>query len=73
MATSVSSAPVSQPDPSLDIEVRLWRTSEGLTVRQAGEALGIPHRTVERIEQRRSFRYPGLLMLALETLKSRRS
>ncbi len=65
----------SQPDlaPGVDTEVRTWRTSEGLTIRQAGEALGIPHRTVEHIEQARGFRYPRLLMLALETLKNRRS
>jgi transcriptional regulator with XRE-family HTH domain len=42
-----------------------WRTSKGYSARAAADALGMPHRTIEGIEQGRPFRYEKILRLAL--------
>ena len=47
--------------------VRNWRGSTPL--RHAARKLGVPARTLEAVEQGRGFRYPRLLMIALEVRK----
>ena len=47
--------------------VRNWRGSTPL--RHAARKIGVPARTLEAIEQGRGFRYPRLLMIALEVRK----
>ena len=39
-----------------------WRRTAGMTVKQAAEALDIPWRTLEGVEQGKGFRYPSLLL-----------
>ena len=52
-------------DP-LALALRGWRDSHGINVPQAAAVLGVPQRTLEKIEQGGGFRYPQLLLLALE-------
>jgi transcriptional regulator with XRE-family HTH domain len=44
-----------------------WRTLRGLSARAAADALGMPQRTIEGIEQGRPFRYEKILRLALKS------
>jgi transcriptional regulator with XRE-family HTH domain len=52
-------------DP-LAVALRAWRDRYGLSIPQAVDVLGVPQRTLEQIEQGRGFRYPALLLMALE-------
>lgn len=44
-----------------------WRTARGLSAREAADALEMPSRTIEGIEQGRPFRYEKILRLALKS------
>jgi DNA-binding XRE family transcriptional regulator len=46
--------------------VKAWRSERGLSAAAAAEALGLPRRTLEGIEQGRDFRYEKMLRLALK-------
>lgn len=46
--------------------LKRWRIAQGFNTLQAGEALGMSARTIEGIEQGRSFRYEKMLRLALD-------
>jgi hypothetical protein len=50
----------------LAAQLKAWRGDS--SIRQAAEVLGIPHRTLEGVEQGRGFRYPELLLHALNTM-----
>lgn len=52
-------------DP-LAIALRTWRDRYALSVPRAAIVLGVPQRTLEQIEQGGGFRYPELLLMALE-------
>lgn len=54
------------PETLLGAELRDWRQANGLNTEAAGEALGIPARTVEYIEAGRGFRYPLMLRLTMK-------
>jgi DNA-binding XRE family transcriptional regulator len=57
-----------KPDPAAELAEALkrWREKAQLPANRAAQLLGIPRRTLEGIEQGRGFRYPRLLILALE-------
>lgn len=66
--------PTADPDKAAKAQqtaqmVREWRTAANLTAARAAEALGIPKRTLENIEQGRGFPYPQLLALALQAFR----
>jgi hypothetical protein len=46
-----------------------WRVKTDTSVQLAETVLGIPARTIEGIEQGRGFRYPRLIVLALQALE----
>lgn len=48
---------------------RAWRKSAGMTAQRAADVLGLPKRTYNGIEQGRGFRYPRLLMLAINAFR----
>lgn len=48
---------------------RQWRDAAQLPASRAAQILGIPTRTYEGIEQGRGFRYPKLLMLAIQAFR----
>jgi DNA-binding XRE family transcriptional regulator len=54
-----------RPKP-LAAAVKAWRSERGLSAAAAAEALGLPRRTLEGIEQGRDFRYEKMLRLALK-------
>lgn len=45
----------------LSDEIRAWRKSQGMTVKDAADVLGMSKRTLEGIEAGRGFSYPALL------------
>lgn len=49
---------------------RSWRKSAGMTAQRAADVLGLPKRTYDGIEQGRGFRYPQLLILAIQAFYS---
>jgi hypothetical protein len=51
------------PDEKLADEFREWRGRAPM--REVGQKLGVPHRTLEGVEQGRGFRYPDLLRIAM--------
>jgi hypothetical protein len=53
----------------LAAQVKAWRGK--VPGRVAAEQIGIPRRTLEHIEQGNGFRYPELLLIALEATKER--
>jgi DNA-binding XRE family transcriptional regulator len=61
----------SKSDPAADLAqaVKCWREAAALPASRAAQLLGIPQRTLEGVEQGRGFRYPQLLILALEAFK----
>jgi DNA-binding XRE family transcriptional regulator len=48
--------------------MRQWRAAKGLSVTDAGDALGLSARTIEGIEQGRGFNAPRVLEIALTCL-----
>jgi transcriptional regulator with XRE-family HTH domain len=50
-------------------DLRTWRTANGLRAVDAAQALGVPLRTLEGIEQAKGFRYPDMLRLAMNGYK----
>ncbi len=56
-------------DAMLAEAVRTWRISSDFNRQTAGLVLGIPWRTIERIEQGRGFPYPRLLLIAIQLIK----
>lgn len=50
---------------SLASLVKEWRAARSISAADAAEALGLPRRTLEGIEQGRPFRYEKMLRLAL--------
>lgn len=53
-------------DDPLALALRGWRDRHSLNIPQAVQVLGVPQRTLEKIEQGGGFRYPRLLLLALK-------
>ena len=51
------------PDDKLADDFREWRGSARMS--DIGKKLGVPHRTLEGVEQGRGFRYPDLLRIAM--------
>ncbi|WP_431322543.1 XRE family transcriptional regulator [Rhizobium sp. YTU87027] len=51
--------------------VKEWRRDGALTQSRAAEILKMPLRSLQHIEQGRSFRYPTILALAIEALRGR--
>jgi transcriptional regulator with XRE-family HTH domain len=49
--------------------IKNWRKRAHLSAARAAEILGLPLRTLNGIEQGRGFRYPTLLLLAIDTLE----
>lgn len=61
----------SRGNPNIAPEMRSWRKRLGIkTAREAGELLGISKRTIEGIEQGKSFSMPLLLGLAMKQIES---
>lgn len=56
------------PNADLAEAVKRWRGD--VPASRAAQLLGIPQRTLEGIEQGRGFRYPHLLILALQAFKA---
>lgn len=53
-------------DAELARALKAWRADADITAAHASQMLGIPIRTLDGIEQGRGFRYPRLLLLALQ-------
>lgn len=53
----------------LAAQAKAWRGREGLTQVAAAEALGIPTRTWQHLEQGRGFPYPKLLQIVFKAAK----
>jgi len=59
-----------KPDPSAELAAAIKRWRGEMPVSRAAQLLGIPKRTLEGIEQGRGFRYPQLLILALQAFSN---
>ena len=59
-----------KPDIKTELAVTVKKWRGDIPVSRAAQLLGIPQRTLEGVEQGRGFRYPQLLILALQAFKA---
>jgi DNA-binding transcriptional regulator YiaG len=55
---------------TLAAECRAWRDTHGITAKRGAEMLGIPHRTLQNVEQSRGFPYPDLLRIGMAAISA---